>query len=276
MDDGKAVNSREEEDEEGVPKSYISYGTAHHDGNAGVYFSNKILKLRRANAPANPSTKLFDGCFIMVNGLTDPPIEELKRLIYLNGGQFESYPVPAVTHVLTNIVTEAQLKRFSSVKRGLKYVNIQWLLSSISQNVLLSHHDYPPHGMASPRNKIQWPMTLRSLMQPNDGQSGLNMDPILDDTSCIVGENVSTENNPDFIHQYFSRSRLHFIGMWRTRLPKFAAKINQTQYLTHKAQHRQPQSVGGRPRVVVHVDMDCFFVSPSCNLVHSHNHQLTR
>ncbi|CAM8935329.1 unnamed protein product [Rhodiola kirilowii] len=68
----------------------------------------------------------------------------------------------------------------------------------------------------------------------------------------------STLGDPHFVENYFKSSRLHFIGTWRTRYRKrFASLLNGTKL---KSPSRTSSTVA-RKNVVIHVDMDSFFVS---------------
>jgi DNA repair protein REV1 len=67
---------------------------------------------------------------------------------------------------------------------------------------------------------------------------------------------LSTNDDPNFLNNFFSNSRLHFIGTWRNRLAKFAKRMLQQSKRDPSASTSTSSS-----RVVVHVDMDCFFVS---------------
>uniref|UniRef100_A0A7N0TNI1 DNA repair protein REV1 n=1 Tax=Kalanchoe fedtschenkoi TaxID=63787 RepID=A0A7N0TNI1_KALFE len=68
----------------------------------------------------------------------------------------------------------------------------------------------------------------------------------------------STLEDPNFVENYFKSSRLHFIGAWRTRYRKhFQSLPNGT-----KSKNSNPiSSTIPKKTVVIHVDMDSFFVS---------------
>lgn len=68
----------------------------------------------------------------------------------------------------------------------------------------------------------------------------------------------STLSDPNFVENYFKNSRLHFIGTWRNRyrkrFPTFSTGFD------NEISNINASSVSGNS-VVIHVDMDCFFVS---------------
>ena len=76
-----------------------------------------------------------------------------------------------------------------------------------------------------------------------------------------------SENDPNFVSNFFSQSRLHFIGSWRLRHSNIVRRICSASLLTHKRGNETTKAV--RPneksradrRVVLHIDMDCFFAA---------------
>lgn len=62
--------------------------------------------------------------------------------------------------------------------------------------------------------------------------------------------------NPGFIQRYFQTSRLHHLSTWKADLCEYVGDVMGQS----KRQHRS-SSVKDFPRVIMHVDMDCFFAS---------------
>ncbi|GLT76694.1 hypothetical protein SLA2020_483390 [Shorea laevis] len=68
----------------------------------------------------------------------------------------------------------------------------------------------------------------------------------------------STLGDPNFVENYFKNSRLHFIGTWRSRYRRrFPSSLNRFDCTNSRL------NVSGdeRKTAIIHVDMDCFFVS---------------
>ncbi|CAA7409746.1 unnamed protein product [Spirodela intermedia] len=67
----------------------------------------------------------------------------------------------------------------------------------------------------------------------------------------------STLGDPNFVENYFKNSRLHFIGTWRKRYRRL--------FLNNTPDARQRKlcvsQSGSQKAAIIHVDMDCFFVS---------------
>jgi DNA repair protein REV1 len=297
----------------------------HHDGNFGVYMAQKISKLQNEQNDSqtiNIISNILAGCVIFVNGYTDPPIEELRRLVTLHGGKFNAYHVNNTTHFVCNHFTDAQVKllfnRQTGAKNKLSYVTSAWLLSSIAAGQRLPEANFLPaelrgqhgallsrffptathettahssssssssHSTSSSAN-ISQKAPLKQILATkiaSGSSSGLSS-PVKASASCTAGKSShllnNTEDNPDFIQQYFGRSRLHFIGTWRSRLPLMVAEFGGDQsngninsspkkslnpfLIASRAVSsnlKASSSTATNSRVVIHIDMDCFFVS---------------
>ncbi|KAI4295713.1 hypothetical protein L6164_035729 [Bauhinia variegata] len=68
----------------------------------------------------------------------------------------------------------------------------------------------------------------------------------------------STLGDPNFVENYFKSSRLHFIGTWRNRYrkryPILPGRFNSS------SSNANASFISGKT-IILHVDMDCFFVS---------------
>ncbi|XWS62960.1 hypothetical protein CRYUN_Cryun06bG0055600 [Craigia yunnanensis] len=66
----------------------------------------------------------------------------------------------------------------------------------------------------------------------------------------------STLEYPNFVENYFKNSRLHFIGTWRNRYRKHFSSLSNGCMKSHS-----DVSAGTQKTLIIHIDMDCFFVS---------------
>lgn len=126
----------------------------HHGGDIQVYLAHKVAKLREVQAQnwTNRTSDIFRGCIMYVNGLTDPPIDEMRRLIGTNGGECIQYRAVKITHLVCNYFTDAQLKlEFAKVKLNANnrvyYVKAAWVTDSIREGRRLNENDYLPAGV---------------------------------------------------------------------------------------------------------------------------------
>ena len=125
----------------------------HHDGSAIVYMMHKISKLRELNtSDVKTKSDIFAACIIFVNGVTNPPVEELRRLVSIHGGECVNYRVSGLTHFVCDYFTDAQLKHEYSKKRinnsgSIYNVTAQWIVDSIRDGRRLDEISYLPYGL---------------------------------------------------------------------------------------------------------------------------------
>ncbi|CAI5739425.1 unnamed protein product [Hyaloperonospora brassicae] len=67
----------------------------------------------------------------------------------------------------------------------------------------------------------------------------------------------STRDGPAFVRHFFAKSRLHHIGTWRATFQQKAGDFRAK----YKGGHVKRASALSDDRVLLHVDMDCFFVA---------------
>ena len=123
-----------------------------HDGSFHTYMAHKIAKLQNCNLidDENIMGDIFRGCYVYINGSTEPPVEELRRLLIRYGGACDNYRTSRITHFACNNFTDAQLKNIREkvkIKEKQFYVTTAWILDSISKQKKLSEADYSPIGL---------------------------------------------------------------------------------------------------------------------------------
>ncbi|KAG2198709.1 hypothetical protein INT47_005394 [Mucor saturninus] len=164
------------------------------------YMNNKQAKLKNQqqelkNLASQERAPLFKGLSIHINGYTNPPNSELRRLILEYGGDYQHYLKP------------------------------EWITESIEAERLLPWQPY------------------RLVIS---GQA-LNQDIL----SNQWARSTSTVN-PQFIKRYYETSRLHYLSVWKGELKDIVDTL-QEKYPAKTTPHG--------PRVIMHIDFDCFFAS---------------
>jgi nucleotidyltransferase/DNA polymerase involved in DNA repair len=78
------------------------------------------------------------------------------------------------------------------------------------------------------------------------------------DCDNLKGPPKSSKDDPNFVESFYRASRLHFIGTWKARLETLMASSAAIE-----APAPAPYTLGGGggKRVILHLDMDCFFAS---------------
>lgn len=236
---------------------------SHHHGNFGVYFHNKLRKLngQDANAYTQKST-IFKDCVFYITGTTDPSPLVLKRLIIEHGGSICSYfgKKSASTHVIAAYLTNQKIKDL----KHHKVVKPEFITACIERNALLNWSSYKtiPENSSSMLN-----FGVKDLNSAELETKELDEDVSQHQPSGSIDTEWTTEKqiewihsirksvnclDPNFISDYFRKSRLHFMS---TR--KLDLKMRCRQY-------KPPSNFVSQPgKVLMHVDYDCFFVSAS-------------
>lgn len=127
----------------------------HHGGSFDVYMSHKVAKLRNVHRgdDIEKQSRLFDGCVVYVNGVTNPPVEEIRRLVTIHGGECVNYRVSEVTHFVCDNFTDAQLKvelarqRLNTVRSKVHNVTASWITASIRDGRRLNETEFLPNGL---------------------------------------------------------------------------------------------------------------------------------
>lgn len=125
----------------------------HHGGDLKMYMAHKFTKLREMQVPASADIRsnIFKDCIMFVNGLTDPPVDELRRLIRTNGGECIAYRAVKITHYVCDYFTDAQLKQeYLKIKLNAKNkvhnVMVTWVTDSIKAGKRQDENSYAPRG----------------------------------------------------------------------------------------------------------------------------------
>ena len=197
------------------------------------------LRAERGDADGACDT-LFAGVRLWVNGLTDPPAEELKDLVLSHGGEFFNTHHPAVTHIVTAQLSHARENQLRRSKTA-KVVTAAWVVESQRLGRLQDEARFSGLAADSAQKSI-------SALLPG-ALAGAAASPM--QRAARRGAPTSTldERPRDFVAKYRVHSRLHHIGTWMNRIP------------TPLSAGPQPSPDPALERVILHVDMDCFFVS---------------
>lgn len=120
-----------------------------------------------------------------------------------------------------------------------------------------SAEDDGEHGSDEDREEVQ-------NNGQDDRQYGLEIAPPTQPQEPIHPSNQTTHESiaidakhPDFLHQFFSKSRLHHLSTWKADLrASFLQMVMEKQ-----SHHRKPRT--RNHRIILHVDFDCFFATAS-------------
>jgi len=231
---GRGKRSRDDEDVWNVP---------------GGYMGMKKSKLEEqyseqaAAAAVNNNGGLFRGVAIFVNGWTDPGVDELKRLMMQYGGVFHHYYNRSkTTHIVATNLPDTKVRQ---LKGNEVIVKPGWITDCVQQQKLL---DYKPYLLYSGQSKSQ---------------------PRIDFDSTKVNKKESPAKDatdPQFLGEFFSNSRLHHISTMAANAKDYVAELRVSSNGTFPARANLKNIISdeadiAEDRVIMHIDMDCFFVS---------------
>jgi DNA repair protein REV1 len=243
----------------------------HHGGSFQKYMDGKIRKLdvqfRQTHTTALEDPELghlFKGISIHVNGYTQPSHAELKKMMQMYGGMFQNYySRRSVTHIVCSQLPDAKVKAMAKERDRPPVVRPEWITESIRAKKLLPIGDFllemlRPGGPG--QTTLQWmrgektvPDDSHHSMQERLSRAQEVAKRMRQNCQVLKGPPKSSKDDPNFIESFYQASRLHFIGTWKTRLEKLM--------LSGIADQSPKPTTDESQRVVIHVDMDCFFAS---------------
>ena len=232
-----------------------------HNGDRSVYFSMKAIKQKNLEIPFEQRSSIFKGVKMFFNSVKNP--DDLAKIVLENGGyRIITRGIEKFTHYVTNNVTagqqEDEAKR--SRPRDHHWVTEAWILESVRAGTRLSEHAFSPFQRKSG--------DIGALLGPHPPTSTSKESIKRRETK---NEHVSIEENPGgFLQHFLANSRLHYIGTWRERALNHYLLMKGKTIPSSEVSYRAPwlrdlsnysSSLYPRERVVLHADMDCFFVS---------------
>ncbi|KAK8785912.1 hypothetical protein V5799_007720 [Amblyomma americanum] len=239
------------------------------------------------------STAIFRGISVFVNGYTDPTAEEIKRIMMQHGGTYQHYykRQPNCYMIATNLPPAKLIDLKDYV------VKPSWISDSVQAGRLLPVQDYMLYSPdlkngQQKLNLVRYEKPSTSSVVPqastshsNDHDSWLSSENDEDErlehhnesgvhtqSTKDGSERRPTAGDPKFLEEFYGRSRLHHISTASIKLRDYVTQKRAAsngvfggieelkQYLAQKDSREQAPPTS-RDTVVMHIDMDCFFVS---------------
>jgi DNA repair protein REV1 len=225
--------------------------------NHGGYMVAKQRKLRNQfdGMGIGRKSNIFEGVSIYVNGWTQPTGEELKEMVYSHGGKYvyNFYSRSVVTHTIaSNLPNSKILKLGSSI-----VCKPSWIVDSIAQNVRLPVDKYLLYQPQGGQTKLGFANAAAGSKSEGIAEMKSGSD------DCGDSVSLNSSKGAEFVSEFFTHSRLHYLSTWSTELKQFTAEM------LGKIAPKLPKLPDGaslkglKTRAVVHIDLDCFFVSVS-------------
>ncbi|XP_076256420.1 rev1 DNA directed polymerase isoform X2 [Rhynchophorus ferrugineus] len=260
----------------------------------GGYMAAKKAKLTEQFHSEKKETlsNIFAGVNVIVNGLTNPPASEIKCIMAAHGGQYHIYQSPSTTHIIASNLPNIKIKHLGAIP----IVKPAWITESIALNKLL---DYKRYLLYTNQSKTQPALNFPAIKQDlhedkvnnvieenndkcktisnnlyaretdtNKTKENGNGSSIQSENAAGVGKITKTASDPKFIEEFYNNSRLHLIATLGAEFKLLVGSLREKSngkfpgkeklILSKKSDEkyvRIPDSV------IMHIDMDCFFVS---------------
>lgn len=250
-------------------------GPMHGFGDYEIYFDNKHKKQQQGDKNYIEWDKtrrilqgedeyrepIFKGCVIFVNGHTIPSMNEIHRLVIIHGGKFLSYL--GAKRNATHIICDRLTPRKQQIYKNCKVVKAKWIADSVEKGYLLDWKEYRlfkeiayDQGRLSDFHN-EFALKQFNMEEDDDiemQEDSLEEEELLQEEKEAVQERAIDAKHPDFLNQFFSKSRLHHLSMWKSDLKlQFINKVKKSKH-----------EVSKRVTRVAHIDFDCFFATASC------------
>ncbi|CAF2051613.1 unnamed protein product, partial [Rotaria magnacalcarata] len=238
-------------------------------------------------------SNIFNGISIFVDGHTEPPADELKKLMIEHGGIYHAYySKEKVTYFISNNLPYAKIRK---LKPNDKVIRSQWITDCIKQNKLLPTHDYEMYKDIT-KGRGQTELNFKRIEQPmkpitsdfnvpnSDDEENNSLEKTL---SSSDNEEIETEvdehlsvldaKHPKYLETFLKRSRLHYLSSTAVAKKVYVQDLRQKvehrlliekhrEELKNKIQRTERDYLfklvdEKEEKIYMHIDMDCFFVS---------------
>ncbi|OQR73029.1 DNA repair protein REV1-like [Tropilaelaps mercedesae] len=243
--------------------------TAHQAWPDG-YMKAKIQKLeiqfQADNRQFEKKSDIFKGVSIHVNGYTQPPADELRRLIGTHGGSFMNYFVQGTNHfvICCNL---SKAKKADWLRHAVKP---EWIVDSIKAGRRLAVADYyleKKRTVFDYRQEVVQgdATTCATIADIVIGKDADGPRPEISKSQFAKRKEPHTASDAGFVEKFFAKSRLSFIATMKVKMRDYLKAI--TEDPDHQLRGRESLRGENKPcgelvePVYMHIDMDCFFAS---------------
>ncbi|XP_014483822.1 PREDICTED: DNA repair protein REV1 [Dinoponera quadriceps] len=253
--------------------------------------------LGTVNKEFKESSKLFEGIAIFVNGYTDPTSDELRRLMMMHGGLFHHYIHPKfTTHIIASNLPYSKIMSYRKSQNPIPICKPQWITDSIAVGKVLNFQNYLLYSNTDAL-QLAYKLNVKNVNIESAVRDRMNIETNTIDNESgaanIPNEGTSKQNkvilqssstkttrstkDAGFLSAFYSNSRLHYIATMGTTFKDYVNELRDKndgtflglECLTKSKKATLAESeddtigkeAGNKQRVIMHIDMDCFFVS---------------
>ena len=176
---------------------------------------SKRRKLGDQFAAASTSidgSRLFADVAVFVNGRTEPPADELRRIVMAHGGVYHAYSCAQTTHHVAQTLARGKLDKLkTTTKSPTVYVRPAWITDSLAAQRLLPVDDY----LLVSKCSTTITQFLAGATSTTDSSNA--MPTLVEEPQPSTSSHFLKTCHPDFIASYYARSRLHHISALAVR-----------------------------------------------------------
>ena len=163
-----------------------------HGGDHQAYLQQKRRKLddQRRRTQGN----WFAGCVVWIDGLTDPPADDLEQLVVAGGGLVCDSRDRRATHIVAVNMTAAQTKKLKARKRGFAKpaVTPQWVVDSAARRCKQDPGPYLLWRASGPTDEALAVVRARNNLR-KAGFGSEVVEEVVDDASSVSSVEVPPE-----------------------------------------------------------------------------------
>lgn len=243
----------------------------------------KVTKLEEQFSKASDpfrQTELFKGISIYVNGHTNPSAEELKRIMMVHSGVFHHYERSHTTFIIASNLPDVKIRNMNTSK----IISPQWVVDCVNAQKILDYSKYLLYtNQSSSQPKISFQKIPEKPEEDSKSENDSTLLKDLAELNTIIKENkpsiavdppkiatsgtAMTAVDPKFLSEFYNNSRLHHIATLGAGFKKYVSDLRDKndgnfpdrqnlKDLLPKNDHFVRNS-----QTVMHIDLDCFFVS---------------
>uniref|UniRef100_A0A8R1HKU3 DNA repair protein REV1 n=1 Tax=Caenorhabditis japonica TaxID=281687 RepID=A0A8R1HKU3_CAEJA len=245
-------------------KTIEIHGNNFEINNFHDYMRMKITKLNHQvnvekSKPFEKISEIFKNYSVYVNGYTEPPALVIRDLIVAHGGEYHCYYMHGRTTY--NIASSLATAKIATIREKEIFIKSDWITESIAAGKPLDYRDFLIYEKGA-----QEKGRMREFFANNSQSQNTEED----HSTLSSSQNAFLDaRNPNFIRDYYARSRLHLISTLAQDMKDFVANLKLEGKLIEKCfpeEELKQLSEGNiknsrNENMVFHVDLDCFFVS---------------
>jgi DNA repair protein REV1 len=239
------------------------------DKEFGGYMNAKITKLEEQFSSLQKDfqkTELFKGVSIFVNGRTNPTADELKRIMLENGGTYHHYERSHTRFVVASNLPDVKIRNHNLTKN---IIRPEWIVDCVKANKLVDYSSYLLH---TNKNSAQPQISFKPLQVEKTEEEKFAIDlsmlnNLIQNKKEPEGVRTGTAVDANFLEEFLNNSRLHHIATLGSGFKFYITELRKKHDGTfpHRESLRNELKASSKiyNDVIMHIDMDCFFVSVS-------------